>query len=389
VGALTGTLAALRAHDLETDAILARQTEAMQAGLRRYDDDLRQAMRQLGFSLGFLPADQPLGDFYSAGFAAATMPEDNARRLAEAGLVSAAHFVPVLQRKVVWEERGRTVLVQAWGPPQGPAPDEGPPPEVVAVPRGSLDLGYELHRGLNLQPGERVSFLGTTFAVRACRPESGTHDDISVWLDLRDAQERLGLAGRISQVRALACRTSQGLVLETLREEVAKALPGVRVVAERGQVLTLAEARAAFESGQQTLLERLRTERLDQRASRARAAWGLCGLALVLAAGASGALAWHNARERCGEMALWTALGASAAQVYGLLAWRALLVAAAGAALGLAGGGLWWGWPGAAALVAWALGAVGVAAIVVLPASLAAAALALRQDPAAVLKNES
>jgi hypothetical protein len=384
VGVLTGALAALNAYDRETDATLRQQLEAMQDGLRRYDDDLRQAMRHLGFNLVLLPAEQSLADFHAEGYAAATMPEANVQRLAETGLLTAEQFVPVLRRKVRWEERGWTVLVQGWGPGAGSATAAG----VAAPPRGMVDLGYELQRGLNPQPGERVSFLGADFALRACRPEVGTHDDITVWMDLRDAQELLDLPGRISEIRALSCRTAWDR-LSAVRAEIGTVLPGVVVIEERGETVTLAAARAAFESGQEELLGDLRLAREVQRQVRLRLAQAVSGLVLVLAAGVSSAMAWLNARARRVEVALWAALGASAAQVYALFVWRGILAAVLAAVLGLAGGCPWWGWPGGVRLAAWACIGLAAALAAVVPASLVATALALRCDPAEVLKNDS
>ena len=387
VAAFLAALAALRAHDRVTESVLAQQEEARRAGLQRYDDDLRQAMRHLGFNLVLLPAAQPLDDFYADGFSSATLPEDEARRLAAAGLLTVEQFVPVLRRKVRWEERGWTVLVQASGSRQGRPGAVGDAPEVSAVPRGSLDLGYEIQCGLNLQPDDRVSFLGATFVVRSCRPETGTRADITVWMNLSEAQERLQLPGLVSEIHALECRTAWNQ-LEKVRAEIAQALPGVTVIEESGETLTTAAAREAFDAAQQELLQQTRAGREAQRRMRVRLAQAVGTLALLLATGASLVLAWANARERRAEAGLWTALGATPGQVQRLLLWRALLAGGAGATLGLALGCPWWGWPGRGTLLAWALLGLAVAWAAVLPASALATALALRLDPAELLKNE-
>jgi hypothetical protein len=386
-GVVTGALAALGAHDRETDATLRQQLEAMQAGLRRYDESLQQAMRHLGFNLVLLAADQPLADFHSEGYASTTMPEDHLRRLVEAGLLTAEQLVPVLRRRVRWEERGWTVLVQAWGTPSGQTADSTPPPAVSTVPPGMVDLGYELHRGLKLQPGDRVHFVGADFTVRDCRPETGTRDDITVWMDLRQAQECLGLPGRISEVRALECRTAWNRVSQ-VRAEIAQVLPGVAVLEEAGETLALAAAREAFENGQREVIARLQSDRAAQRLTRAGLVEGVCAVALALAGVASGLLAWLNARQRRTEVALWAALGASAGQVHGLLLWRTALATLAGVPLGLAVACPWWGWPGAMRLAAWALVGFGITLVVAVPSAIAATAVALRQEPAEVLKSD-
>lgn len=386
VAALTAALAGLRDHDRETEAILQRQAAATRAGLEAYDADLRQAMRRLGFTLVLLPAEQDLGDFYADGYAAATLPADSARVLAESKLVTVGHFVPVLRRKVRWEERGWTVLVQACGAPQGPAVD-AEVPEVPTVPRGSVDLGHEIHRGLKLQAGDRVQFQGGTYTVRQCRPEQGTPDDLTVWMNLAEAQERLGLEGRVSEIQALECRTALNQRAR-VRAEIAQALPGVTVVEKSGETQTLAASREAFEKGRQQLLEQTLAVREAQHLARRRLAGAAAALAWALVAGAGGLSAWANARERRTEVALWLALGTSAAQVAGLLLWRTVLASTAGALAGTAAGAFWWGWPGWVPLAGWALLGLAGAWAIAVPAAVAAMASALRLDPAAVLKNE-
>lgn len=387
VAALLAALASVRAHDRVTEAILTQHDEARRAGLHRYDHDLRQAMRRLGFNLLILSAAQSLGDFYADGFASATLPEDAARRLAAAGLVTVEQVVPVLRRKLRWEERGWTVFMQAVGARQGRPSAAADEPENNEVPRGRLDLGYELQRGLNLHPGDRVSFLGGSFVVRSCRPETGTSADITVWLNLPEAQERLNLPGQVSEIHALECRTAWNR-LDQVRAEIVRVMPGLTVLEESGETLAVAAARGAFEAGQRGLLEQMRLERETQRRIRVRLAQAICGLALALAVGASLILAWVNARERRLEVGLWAALGVAPGQVQRLLLWRGLLAGSAGAVVGVALGCPWWGWPGLGTLAGWAGLGLGVAWTAVLPASALATALALRLDPADELKNE-
>jgi hypothetical protein len=387
VAALLAALASLRAYDRQTEAVLEQHDRARRAGLQRYDDDLRQAMRRLGFNLVLLPAGQALGDFYADGFAAATLPEDTAQRLAAAGLVTVEQFVPVLRRKVRWEERGWSVLVQAVGARQGRPGAAADELAENPVPAGSVELGYEIQRALNLRPGDTLQFLGAAFTVRACRAETGAQEDITVWMNLPEAQERLQLPGLVSEIQALACRTAWNQI-DRVRSEVAQVLPGVTVIEDSGETLTVAAARAAFAAGQQGLLEPLRAARQAQRQTRLRLAQAVSALALLLALGASLILAWVNARERRVEVGVWTALGVRPAQVQQLLFWRGLLAGSVGAALGLALGSPWWGWPGLLTLAKWAALALLVAWAAVLPAGAVATVLVLRWDPAEVLKNE-
>ncbi len=386
VGGLTAGQAVLRAHDRDSEALLQAHEAATAAGLEDYDRALGRSMRRLGYNVVVLPAEQDLGDFHADGFARATLPEESLRALAAARPRSVLGVVPVLRRKVVWPERGWTVQVQAFGTPLR-LDDAGELPEVLPVPAGQVDVGWELHRGLDLRPGMSLEIMGRTLAVRQCRPERGTIDDLTVWMDLAEAQALLGLSGRLSEIHALAA-PAVWQDLDSLRAEVAAVLPGARAVVRGREVQTLSEARAAFAASRGRLLEQTAGGRQDQRRRRARLFGAVAVLGLALAAGVSGLSAWSNARERRVEVALWSALGVAPVRVAALLGCRAVLAVLAGSAVGVSIGVLGWGWPGLGAVLRWGLLGLAAAGLLALPAAVAAVLLALRQEPAIVLRNE-
>ncbi|MBN2449884.1 MAG: hypothetical protein JXR77_05815 [Lentisphaeria bacterium] len=385
--AVTASLASLWAHDRETQRLIRTAEEELRATLDRYDRSLDQAVRRLGFNLVILPEGQDIGDFHGSDFAKATMPEAHADRLAAAGLLSVGQFVPVLRRKERWPEKGWTIMVHARGPARGHLPDGTEPLPDIPVPRGTVDLGFELHRGLHFAAGDALTFLGRTFAVRTCLPEQGTHADITLWMNLEEAQEVLGLQGRVSEIRALECQTAWNRLAQ-VRSDIAAVLPGVTVLESRSETIATAEARDGFRIEQQRMLEEVRLGRLRQRLARLRLALVLSALALVLAGGTSGVVALLNARERCGEIALWVALGASLRQVQALFLWRTLLASACGCLAGWLGAAFAWGLPGVWPAALWLLAAFAAAWGTALPGVVVSAAFSARQDPASVLKNE-
>ena len=72
-----------------------------------------------------------------------------------------------------------------------------------------------------------IQLFGRQFRVSQCNEERGNKDDISIWLDLRTAQEILHKPGRINAILALKC-LCEGNELPKVRQDVANTLPGFR-----------------------------------------------------------------------------------------------------------------------------------------------------------------
>jgi hypothetical protein len=171
------------------------------------------------------------------------MPESYAERLADSGIVTVRHLLPCLQQRLVWPEAKRTiVLVGA----RGEVPNLHKPsraPLVEAVPRGHAVLGAVLHRELGAEVGDQITFRDRQFTVHRCRTETGTTDDVSLWLHLADAQEILGKPGEINAILALECICAGAEGLARVRSEVTGLLPDTQVLEMGTRALARAEAR--------------------------------------------------------------------------------------------------------------------------------------------------
>ncbi len=162
-------------------------------------------MKNLGFNLLILPSNQKLSDFYADDAVSAYMPDTYATRLAEAKIVTIRHLLPSLQEKVLWPERKRTIILIGT---RGEVPSmfrDAREPILVAVKKGHAVVGHELAESLGLKAGDRITLFGRTFTVSQCNEERGSKDDISIWIDLAEAQEILGKPGRINAILALKC----------------------------------------------------------------------------------------------------------------------------------------------------------------------------------------
>ena len=400
VGCLVAELTLLGAHDVRQEGIAAASEAATRARAGHLQDDYRKMMLELGYNLLILSKDQDLGEFYSLGHATKTMPEAFVERLASSKIVTVQHLLPCLQQKLEWPEKQVPILLVGT---RGEVPQghrDPKQPILVAVPPGAMVVGRVVADRAGLRVGEAAVLLGQSFTVREIHPERGNEDDVTVWIDLAQAQALLGKPGEVHAILALSCLCAEPN-LDAIRKEIGDILGGrVRIIelAREAAVRRAARNRAAAD-GDEALSagaadrERLRHER------DALAAW-VVPLVVVGCIVWVGMLALGNARERRGEVGILRAIGLRAGQILAIFLARAVLVGLIGAAAGYVAGfavAAAWDALGSAAGEAVGLAALFApgllgAALVAAPllaavASLVPAMLAAREDPAVILRE--
>ncbi|MBN1419494.1 MAG: FtsX-like permease family protein [Planctomycetes bacterium] len=382
VGCLVAEFGLLRAHDLRTGEILAAKEAETRARMAELEDSYRKIMKGLGFNVLILPKDQNLSEFHADDFASKTMPEEYAQRLASSGIIVIQHVLPSLQRKIEWPERKRRIIVMGV---RGEIPMQGggrKEPMILAVPKRRVTLGYELHRSLGISEGDEIVLCGRTFTVDACQEERGSKDDITIWMDLGEAQAMLGAEGKINAIYALKCMCA-GVGMEKIRSEIGRILPDTQAIEFASQALTRAEARNRAAEEARAAFEAETRNRAHLRGEIEAYGAILVPLILLGAAVWVGLLALGNVRERRIEIGILRAMGVRSRQIFLVFLGKAAAMGLAGALLGYAAGIV--AGPGSAAL----LGAVVAGAPLL--AALAAwlpAMLAAQQDPAIVLREE-
>ncbi len=402
VGVLVAELTLLHTHDLRTEKIIAEKEAETKAKMAEMQDDYRKMMKKLGFNILILPKDQQLGDLFAEDYAAKTMPEEYAKRLADSRIMTVRHLLPILQRKLTWPEQKRTILLVGTRGEVPLAHRKPKEPMMTLVPRDQMVVGYELHRSLELEEGDTTTLLGHEFTVAKCHPERGTKDDITIWISLDQAQELLQAKGmiesqdRINGILALQCFCFDSVLAE-IRKEVASILPDTQVVEFQTKVLIRAEARQRAADEAKRAIAAEKAHRARMREEREGFAAIIVPVVIIGCTVWVGFLAYTNVRERRPEIGILRALGVRRVQVFGIFLGKALLVGLAGAALGYLGGllvGIQWG--EAPAEVAGAaplfdptllLPVLLAAPLLSAVASWLPALTAAQQDPAVVLTN--
>lgn len=333
--------------------------------------------RDMGFNLRIIPRATDMDRFWSEGFSELTMPEDSVKKFVAYtnAFFAFNHLVASLQGR--FPVGGREVILTGLAPTVTAAAQQGRPMGFEIKP-GTAHLGFEVAHRLGRKQGDSVELGGRRFTVARALVESGTDDDVRVFVALKDAQQLLGLEGRINEIKAIdcLCLTADEDPISILRAELEKALPEAKVL----QMRVLADARAR---------QRRMTEQY---------AAFVTPVLLIVCAVWVGALAALNVRERRAEIGVLRALGFGSGPIAALFLAKAAALGWVGAFAGY--------WAGSAlalrfgpqifqvtaksiaaqpALLGWALiGAPLFAAI----AMFIPTVLAVTQDPAVTLREE-
>ncbi|HLU49239.1 MAG TPA: ABC transporter permease, partial [Planctomycetota bacterium] len=267
-----------------------------------------------------------------------------------------------------------------------------------AVPRGRMVIGYELHHLLGLDVGDKTTLLGREFTIEKVHPQRGTKDDITAWIHLEEAQELLERKGLINSILALECNCpgdgDERLAL--IRDEITSILPDTQIIALRSKADARVEARRTAHANAVLQLERERRSRVDLRAEHEEVAAAVVPLALFVSCVWIGLLALGNARSRTVEIGLLRALGVGRRTILVVFLGRSLAVGIAGAIVGIGVGAA-----GGGALAGLAVnetvglihpaviaGSLLGAPVLAVLATTIPALVAVREDPAVVLRNE-
>jgi putative ABC transport system permease protein len=337
---LSGALVLLKADAASTEKALAAKQQAVEAAGADLEDAMRKIMKGLGFNVVILPKDQDLQEMHLTGMINKTMPEEYVDRLANSNIVTVNHLLPTVTKKLNWPEQNDLPIVLYGTRGEVPIAHRDPKkPLLDAVPRGSMIVGYQVGQKLSLTESSEVTLLGKPFKILKAHGERGSIDDSTVWINLGEAQEMLGMENLIHAIQALECHCA-GDRISQIREEIISILPGTQAIERGAPALARAEARnQAKVSAQQSLDDEIES-RGELRGQRERFASLLVPLATLGSALLMGLTTLANVRQRRQEIAILGALGLRSRQVLCVFLGKALLVGIVGAVVGLIAGAL-------------------------------------------------
>jgi hypothetical protein len=277
--------------------------------------ETRRVTRDMGFNLRLIPAETDLGQFYRDGFSRHAMDVSMLDRLATqlTNNVSFNHLVGSLRRE--YTINGQDILLVGLSETYV-APGQGKKPMGFVIEKGTIHIGSQVALVQKKKKDDTMHVGVRRFTVANDPIETGTPDDITIFVRLEDAQSVLGLAAKINEIEAIdcLCLTADQDPLAILRKEIGGILPEVQVVQQR----TLADARAK---------QRQTREKVNQFV-----------LPSVLVAGAVwvALLAVFNVRDRRQEIGILRALGKGGERIAALFLGKAVLLGLVAALIGAA-----------------------------------------------------
>jgi ABC-type lipoprotein release transport system permease subunit len=337
VACLMTAVMLLNLFDRRTEELVSAKQAELEKQTLAMEDEFRKITKRMGFNILILPQDQNLGDFYAENYADKTMPQAYAHQLAdEPNIVTIRHLLPMLQAKLTWPEQRRKILLIGVQGEMPWAHRDNKQPILRPVPPGTVAVGYELHQSLGLKTGDAITLMGMSFQVGDLHPERGSIDDVTLWIDLAQAQQLLDKPGRISLMMALECGCAWAN-LPVVREEIQRFLPDTQVVELAGKALARAEARREATRNAELLLVREQETRQALRREREELFAILVPLVLIACVLLVGILATLNVRERRVEMGVLRALGLHTGEILKVFLGKAVVLGLVGALLGTLG----------------------------------------------------
>ncbi|MBN1672665.1 MAG: hypothetical protein JXR37_16605 [Kiritimatiellae bacterium] len=387
-GCLVGARGFLAAHDRRTDALAKQLEERSAQRMAELRDEARKFSKNLGFNAMVIPRDQDIGELYAEDRSSSFFTAAEAASLGEAKLETLNHLLPILRQRVRADALGGDVIVVGVkGEIYIKAPRWQKPIEKAVEP-GKAHVGYAVHRRLGLAKGDCIDLRGKRLRVERLIEQQGTDDDISILVNLADAQSVLGRQEQVSAILALTCTCAEGK-FERVQAEVAAVLPAARVVEFARRARARFVARTTIHRKTEAQIEDLRRSRAEIR--RQAAAFSRI-LVLAVAAGTVvllAVLSVGNARERRPEVAVLRALGMPCRGIAALFLCKALLTGLCGGILGVVSATVAVRLAYGAAASAGFSGTVAAGAVLVATgASVLPAMRAAREDPATILNRE-
>jgi putative ABC transport system permease protein len=215
---------------------------------------------------------------------------------------------------------------------------------LAAVPPGKAVIGSEVQKKFELEKGDTLTILGKDFEVTTINKQVGSIDDVTVWIDLKQAQRLLGMENLINAILALECGCA-GDRLAQIRAEVGELLPGTQIIEEEAKALARAESRLKAKvvaekaltdekTAGAAALKRAEKTRVDIENRHAGLAGVLVPLVMLGCAVWIGFLAFGNVRQRQSEIGILRAIGLSSKQILALFLSRSLLTGIVGGLIG-------------------------------------------------------
>lgn len=268
--------------------------------------------RDMGFNLRIIPKETDMNNFWLEGYSDFYMPEEYVNRFWQFKNFSFAHLTATLHKTITWN--GKKVILTGVAPEIEPSGKEKTS-MIFKIDSGTVYIGYELAKFMNLNRGDIIKVLDRDFAIAKTLSETGSTNDIRIYGTLSEFQELMMMEGLVNEIMALNClcfSPDGNDYLKIIREQLSQVLPEAKVIMNT----TIANAREK----QRHMLEQYFAI--------------ITIFVIILIALWIGVLVMINVRERLTEIGVLNAIGHGWSEIAGLFLGKALLIGLISALIG-------------------------------------------------------
>jgi len=291
-----------------------------------FEDAMRRVTKKMGTNILVLPSGVDPNAFWSGDTGTKLMKESLVKKLGESK-INADHYIGKLQQKVMIDGH-RAVLTGAMAE-VGNVGKKKPwkKPLMAEVPSGECVLGKVIAErlGENGKVGASVGIQGKSFKVKKVFKHRGPVEDVRVFINIRDAQEMMGVGEKIHAVDALGCLCALddygGMVFTDIEQDIESALRDDQTVTATTYV-SIAAAR------------------LETRLGAGLTRWLTFGVLSALAVLVIAFYMLSDVRARREELGMFLAVGFGPGRLITMFLAKLALIAILGAAIGFFAGSL-------------------------------------------------
>ena len=188
-------------------------------------------MKNMGLNQRLVPESVDTIDSLLCSDKQKLFPEETTETLASHVELPSRYYLSVLQEQ--YDAGGRKLILTGIKPVERPddSAEKGNPAKPVK--KGTVRLGYESSKVLDVHDGSAVEIYGNNFDVAKVDDETGDIDDWRVYMNLSDTQRILKKPGKINCILSFECLFPGGdmkHIHEYQRTRLEKILPGFKQI---------------------------------------------------------------------------------------------------------------------------------------------------------------
>lgn len=277
------------------------------------DRETKRLTRDMGFNMRIISKGTNMNNFWLTGYSDKMIPEAYVKKFMKFDSFVFAHLTATLQESIIWQ--GMDLILTGISQEYEPS-GKNKDPMIFSIKEDEAYVGHEVASQRKIKKGDSITLGERTFYVRHVNAETGSIDDIRIFIDLKAAQVILQKQDKINEIMALNCLCAtngdSSKTIDLVRDQLTKVLPGTKVIMN----LTIANARE------------------KQRAMITKYA-NITLMILLLGMGAwIGVLAMNNARARKQEIGILKALGYKSRVIASVFLLKYMIFAIFGASIG-------------------------------------------------------